>query len=150
MIRTVSLCRILWGCWGIQSLYFPFLFPVQWKGNFRAAESNVQSIWFLHFLCLGKVFKPYCIRIMLFSTKSALLLTMAKHWVFNPCYYPIPLCNLPDKSKKSILLVDPSYPSWEIKRWKNPPWDAVEFEGRKLNTCQWERKKIPRNLRTEL
>lgn len=55
------------------------------------------------FYAWEKLLKPYRITVMLFSTESALLLTMVKHWVFNYCFYPIPLCNLPDNSKQSIL-----------------------------------------------
>lgn len=41
VIRAVSLCWILHGSWGIQALYFPFLSPVQWKGN--SGQQRVMS-----------------------------------------------------------------------------------------------------------
>lgn len=135
VIRAVSVCWILHGSWGIQSLHFSFLSPVQWKGNSGQQRVMSKELDSSFFYAWEKFLKPYRIRIMLFSTKSASLLTTAKHWVFNPSFYPIPLCNLPDKSKQSILLVDPSYPSWEIKRCKTPPWDPMEFRREIMNTC---------------
>lgn len=135
VIRAVSVCWILHGSWGIQSLHFSFLSPVQWKGKSGQQRVMSKELDSSFFYAWEKFLKPYRIRIMLYSTKSASLLTTAKHWVFNPSCYLIPLCNLPDKSKQSILLVDPSYPSWEIKRCKTPPWDSMEFRREIMNTC---------------